>query len=125
MMRRTARCYCGGSATSCEGFSARPVQQRSRGTAEDGRFRPCACQASAGTFSLAAGLLSGVRAAFGEADLKVSRQDGSDFVLVGRAEQLPFPDATFDALTFSYLMRYVADPAPTIRELARVIRPGG
>jgi demethylmenaquinone methyltransferase/2-methoxy-6-polyprenyl-1,4-benzoquinol methylase len=46
-------------------------------------------------------------------------------LLVGRAEQLPFPDATFDAVTFTYLMRYVADPAATIRELARVVRPGG
>ena len=44
---------------------------------------------------------------------------------VARAEQLPFPDATFDALTFTYLLRYVADPAATVRELARVVRPGG
>ena len=43
----------------------------------------------------------------------------------GQAEQLPFPDATFDALTFTYLLRYVADPAATLAELARVVRPGG
>lgn len=42
-----------------------------------------------------------------------------------RAEQLPFADATFDAVTFTYLMRYVEDPAATIREIARVVRPGG
>jgi demethylmenaquinone methyltransferase / 2-methoxy-6-polyprenyl-1,4-benzoquinol methylase len=42
----------------------------------------------------------------------------------GRAEQLPFPDATFDALTFTYLLRYVADPAATLGELARVLKPG-
>jgi demethylmenaquinone methyltransferase/2-methoxy-6-polyprenyl-1,4-benzoquinol methylase len=46
-------------------------------------------------------------------------------LLLGRAEQLPFPDASFDALTFTYLLRYVADPAATMRELARVVRPGG
>jgi demethylmenaquinone methyltransferase/2-methoxy-6-polyprenyl-1,4-benzoquinol methylase len=46
-------------------------------------------------------------------------------LLLGRAEQLPFPDATFDALTFTYLLRYVRDPAATLRELARVVRPGG
>jgi len=42
----------------------------------------------------------------------------------GRAEQLAFPDATFDGLTFTYLLRYVADPAQTLRELARVLKPG-
>ena len=44
---------------------------------------------------------------------------------LGQGEHLPFPDATFDALTFTYLLRYVADPAATIAELARVVRPGG
>jgi demethylmenaquinone methyltransferase / 2-methoxy-6-polyprenyl-1,4-benzoquinol methylase len=43
----------------------------------------------------------------------------------GRAEDLPFQDASFDALTFTYLLRYVDDPAATMRELARVVRPGG
>jgi len=46
-------------------------------------------------------------------------------LVAGRGEQLPFPDATFDALTFTYLLRYVADPQATLRELARVVRPGG
>jgi demethylmenaquinone methyltransferase/2-methoxy-6-polyprenyl-1,4-benzoquinol methylase len=46
-------------------------------------------------------------------------------VVLGRGEQLPFPDATFDALTFTYLLRYVEDPQATLRELARVVRPGG
>jgi demethylmenaquinone methyltransferase/2-methoxy-6-polyprenyl-1,4-benzoquinol methylase len=46
-------------------------------------------------------------------------------LLLGRAEQLPFTDASFDALTFTYLLRYVDDPAATLRELARVVRPGG
>jgi demethylmenaquinone methyltransferase / 2-methoxy-6-polyprenyl-1,4-benzoquinol methylase len=46
-------------------------------------------------------------------------------LVVGRGEQLPFPDATFDALTFTYLLRYVADPAATVRELSRVVKPGG
>jgi demethylmenaquinone methyltransferase / 2-methoxy-6-polyprenyl-1,4-benzoquinol methylase len=43
----------------------------------------------------------------------------------GEADHLPFPDAAFAALTFTYLMRYVDDPAETLRELARVVRPGG
>jgi demethylmenaquinone methyltransferase / 2-methoxy-6-polyprenyl-1,4-benzoquinol methylase len=43
----------------------------------------------------------------------------------GRAESLPFADAEFDALTVTYLLRYVDDPVATMRELARVVRPGG
>jgi demethylmenaquinone methyltransferase/2-methoxy-6-polyprenyl-1,4-benzoquinol methylase len=58
---------------------------------------------------------------------RVERAGATDRVrlVVGQAERLPFPDATFDALTFTYLLRYVADPAATLRELVRVIRPGG
>jgi len=43
----------------------------------------------------------------------------------GSAEQLPFADASFDHLTFTYLLRYVDDPAATLAELARVVKPGG
>jgi demethylmenaquinone methyltransferase/2-methoxy-6-polyprenyl-1,4-benzoquinol methylase len=43
----------------------------------------------------------------------------------GDAERLPFPDASFDALTFTYLLRYVDEPGATLRELARVVRAGG
>jgi demethylmenaquinone methyltransferase/2-methoxy-6-polyprenyl-1,4-benzoquinol methylase len=54
------------------------------------------------------------------------RRLGPDVELVeARAEELPFPDASFDGLTFTYLLRYVDDPAATLRELARVVRPGG
>jgi demethylmenaquinone methyltransferase / 2-methoxy-6-polyprenyl-1,4-benzoquinol methylase len=40
------------------------------------------------------------------------------------AERLPFDDASFDGLTFTYLLRYVDDPGAVLRELARVVRPG-
>jgi demethylmenaquinone methyltransferase/2-methoxy-6-polyprenyl-1,4-benzoquinol methylase len=43
----------------------------------------------------------------------------------GQAESLPFADGEFDALTFTYLLRYVDDRAATMRELARVVKPGG
>jgi len=42
-----------------------------------------------------------------------------------RAEALPFGDAEFDALTFTYLLRYVDEVSATLRELVRVVRPGG
>jgi demethylmenaquinone methyltransferase / 2-methoxy-6-polyprenyl-1,4-benzoquinol methylase len=49
-----------------------------------------------------------------------------DVALVeGTAERLPFTDASFDALTFTYLLRYVQDPRATLKELTRVVRPGG
>ena len=41
------------------------------------------------------------------------------------AEALPFDDASFDHLTVTYLLRYVEDPAATLVELARAVRPGG
>ena len=56
------------------------------------------------------------------------RADGLDSrvrLTVGRGEQLPVADESVDALTVTYLLRYVADPAATLRELARVVRPGG
>ena len=40
------------------------------------------------------------------------------------AEHLPFEDASFDALTVTYLLRYVDDPGATLAELARVVRSG-
>jgi len=56
--------------------------------------------------------------------LAVARRCGATAVLAA-AEALPFPDATFDGLTFGYLLRYVSEPVETMRELARVVRPGG
>ncbi len=64
--------------------------------------------------------------------LRQGRRNVADRNLAGRVslaaargEQLPFADQTFDALTFTYLLRYVDDPQATLHELARVVRPGG
>lgn len=59
--------------------------------------------------------------------LAVARRRFGDRVplVEGSATDLPFADASFDHLTFTYLLRYVDDPAATLRELARVVRPGG
>jgi demethylmenaquinone methyltransferase / 2-methoxy-6-polyprenyl-1,4-benzoquinol methylase len=58
---------------------------------------------------------------------RLARDGAGDRVslLLGRAEGLPFADGTFDAVTFTYLLRYVDDPAATLAELARALRPGG
>ena len=63
-----------------------------------------------------AGMLATARARLGEREVELHE---------ARAEHLPFADASFDALTFTYLLRYVDDPAATLAELARVVRPGG
>lgn len=46
-------------------------------------------------------------------------------LVAGNGERLPFADGAFDAVTFTYLLRYVDDPGATLRELGRVLRPGG
>jgi demethylmenaquinone methyltransferase/2-methoxy-6-polyprenyl-1,4-benzoquinol methylase len=46
-------------------------------------------------------------------------------LIEAQAERLPFADASFDGLTFTYLLRYVDDPPATLSELARVVKPGG
>jgi demethylmenaquinone methyltransferase / 2-methoxy-6-polyprenyl-1,4-benzoquinol methylase len=51
--------------------------------------------------------------------------EGQIRLVEGNAENLPFADGAFDALTVTYLLRYVTDPAATTRELARVVRAGG
>src|SRR5207302_2323856 len=56
---------------------------------------------------------------------KAAGVSGRVRLILGQAERLPFADATVDALTFTYLLRYVDDPAATLTELARVVRPGG
>jgi len=53
------------------------------------------------------------------------RFDGRVPLVEASATAIPFPDASFDHLTFTYLLRYVDDPGATLDELARVVRPGG
>jgi len=54
------------------------------------------------------------------------RRFGGEVELINAsAEALPLDSESFDHLTFTYLLRYVADPGATLAELARVVRPGG
>jgi demethylmenaquinone methyltransferase/2-methoxy-6-polyprenyl-1,4-benzoquinol methylase len=61
----------------------------------------------------------------GQANVVEAEQCDRVALIAGRGERLPFRDATFDALTFTYLLRYVADPQATLTELSRVVKPGG
>lgn len=54
-----------------------------------------------------------------------TRFQGRVELVEASAAELPFDDASFDHLTFTYLLRYVDDPGATLAELARVVRPGG
>ena len=61
----------------------------------------------------------------GQAEVRTAGRQEQITLVLARAEELPFADSGFDALTFTYLLRYVSDPAATLAELARVVRPGG
>ncbi|MDR2985546.1 MAG: class I SAM-dependent methyltransferase, partial [Nocardiopsaceae bacterium] len=58
----------------------------------------------------------------GKANVAAAGRSGRICLVAGRAEQLPLPDASVDALTFTYRLRYVSDPQATLAELARVVR---
>ncbi|MFI5009317.1 MAG: class I SAM-dependent methyltransferase [Solirubrobacterales bacterium] len=66
-------------------------------------------------------MLAGARARFAARPALGGRVE----LVEGQAERLPFADGSFTALTFTYLLRYVDDPRATMRELARVVAPGG
>jgi SAM-dependent methyltransferase len=52
------------------------------------------------------------------------RLPGTD-VRAGAAESLPFPDATFDAALAQLVVNFMQDATAGVREMARVVRPGG
>ena len=52
--------------------------------------------------------------------------DVDDFeLLAGSILSLPFPDNSFDAVFYHHVIEHVTDPAGSLRELARVLRPAG
>jgi demethylmenaquinone methyltransferase/2-methoxy-6-polyprenyl-1,4-benzoquinol methylase len=61
----------------------------------------------------------------GQRNVAAAGRVGQIRLVAGRAEQLPYPDQSFDSLTFTYLLRYVQDPQAVLTELARVVKPGG
>jgi demethylmenaquinone methyltransferase / 2-methoxy-6-polyprenyl-1,4-benzoquinol methylase len=65
-------------------------------------------------------MLAGARARIAWAGL-----DGRIELVRAEAESLPLEDSSVDALVHTYLLRYVEDGAAVMRELARVVRPGG
>ena len=63
---------------------------------------------------------------FRAAAIEASKNAEADIQVVpGEGEKLPFPDATFDAVSASLVLCSVASPEKTIEEFKRVLRPGG
>lgn len=61
-------------------------------------------------------------------DLAVSAAEAVDFpvrFLHGSAEEIPADDDDFDTLVITYTLCSIADPVPAVREMARVLKPGG
>lgn len=50
---------------------------------------------------------------------------GNATVVVGRSEDLGFPDDSFDVVHAHQVLQHVGDPVQSLREMARVCRPGG
>lgn len=57
--------------------------------------------------------------------LEVARRRGVRETIEGRAESLPFPNASFDIVSMSYMLRHIEDLMLAFREARRVLRPGG
>lgn len=56
---------------------------------------------------------------------KASRKGVSIDYVQGDAQQLPYPDASFDIVSIAFGIRNVQDTARAISEFRRVLRPGG
>jgi demethylmenaquinone methyltransferase / 2-methoxy-6-polyprenyl-1,4-benzoquinol methylase len=102
--------------------SGRPKRILDVATGTAGVAIPLAKRTGAGVTGID---LSEAMLARGRERVRSAGLDDSIKLQPGRAEELPFPSKSFDAVSFTYLLRYVHDPAATLAELARVLRPGG
>jgi len=50
---------------------------------------------------------------------------GNVAFVIANAEQLPFPDRSFDCVTIAFGLRNVTDKAAALRSMRRALRPGG
>jgi ubiquinone/menaquinone biosynthesis C-methylase UbiE len=59
--------------------------------------------------------------------LEVAREklSGREDLRIGYADSLPWPAASFDVVVSCNMFHYITHPVESLREMARVIRPGG
>jgi SAM-dependent methyltransferase len=57
--------------------------------------------------------------------VELARRRGYDDIREGVVEQLPWADETFDVVTLLDVLEHTADDDVTLKELRRVVRPGG
>jgi demethylmenaquinone methyltransferase/2-methoxy-6-polyprenyl-1,4-benzoquinol methylase len=69
------------------------------------------------------GYVIGLDASFGM--LQAAKARGGQRLSRGMAEQLPFPDATFDVVSMGYALRHARDLETVFAEYRRVLKPGG
>lgn len=109
-------------ATSELGLSARRVVVRLLGPGS-GRLLDLGCGGGSHAVAFAELGWSVTGVDVSEEQLRLARGRGVDAVL-GRAEELPFEDATFDAAVSMWTHTDVDDVPAALRELVRVLRPG-
>lgn len=58
---------------------------------------------------------------------KTAETDGGEkaFFLLGDASAMPFPDGCFDLVASRLAIHHFPDPSQQVKEIARVVRPGG
>ena len=110
-------------ATSSAELSARPTVLRLLGEGP-GRMLDVGCGGGSHMLAFAEAGWSPVGIDASEEQLRLARERGCE-VQHGRAEELPFEDASFDAAVSMWTHTDFDDFSAATREVARVLRPGG
>jgi len=68
---------------------------------------------------------SGEMLGLGRKKIESLRMNEKITLVQGAAESLPFKDDTFDGVTIAFGIRNTVDPLKSLKEMKRVLRPGG